>query len=111
MNFIWYTRGRNWGLRFVSSGGVQDPFPVYSEAFRGKEDEHEVFQRHGDHLALRFADPNGREDSSGRRILHDFVILGENEQNVVDFVAARDYVWPQVASLFEQCWLADEGPA
>ncbi len=31
--FIWATRGRTWGFRFLRKGGYEDPLGVYEDAF------------------------------------------------------------------------------
>ena len=35
--FIWATRGRTWGFRFLRRGGLEDPLGVYEATFsRGR---------------------------------------------------------------------------
>ena len=57
MNFIWATRGRTWGFRFVRDGGLPDPLVVYDTAFSGVGDEPEAWRRNAETVALRFPDP------------------------------------------------------
>jgi hypothetical protein len=42
----------------------------------GMDSGQELCRRTGDTVALRFPDPEGREDTAGRVIPHDFVISG-----------------------------------
>jgi hypothetical protein len=64
-------------------------------------------------VAVRFPDPDGRSDASGRVIPHDFVILGPPELvDSIDSVdAGRAMIWPCVADRFEAAWLAAKPPA
>ena len=36
--FIWATRGRTWGFRFLRTAGRVDPLKLYEAAFRGDLD-------------------------------------------------------------------------
>jgi hypothetical protein len=109
---IWATRGRTWGFRFLDRGGLDDPLHVYEEAFAGIEGEHEVCRRAGTMVAVRFLDPDGRRDSAGRLIPHDFVILGPPQlvESIDSVDAGRAVIWPVVADRFETAWLAPEPP-
>ena len=37
MRFIWATRGRDWGFKFLRDGGFSDPLPIYEAAFEGTD--------------------------------------------------------------------------
>lgn len=67
---IWSTQGRTWGHRFLRDGGAADPLVAHDRAFAGAEERAEVFYRRGATLALRFADPERRQDAAGRPIYH-----------------------------------------
>mgnify|MGYP003338186508 CR=1 FL=1 len=112
MRMIWATRGHKWGFRFLEHAGIDDPLGVYEQAFDGFEGECEVFRRRRGVVALRFSDPDGRCDSSGRVIPHDFVLLGPkrviSEIDSVD--AGRNLVWPKVAEFFADVWLDGDPP-
>ena len=66
MRFIWATRGKDWGFKFLRDGGFSDPLPIYEAAFEGTDPSLST---------LRFDDPEGRTDRAGRVIEHDFVFL------------------------------------
>lgn len=117
MSFLWATRGRTWGFRFLRDGGFADPLPVYDLAFSGAPDEPEVWHRvpgtaaGGELGALRFPDPVGRQDRAGRTIPHDFVLL---RPLVGEIASAHDglrLVWPLVADEFARVWDLPEPPS
>ena len=58
--FIWATRGRTWGFRFLRKGGLVDPLGVYEATFSKVGDQPEAWRRVADKVALRFPDPDGR---------------------------------------------------
>lgn len=85
MRFIWATRGRDWGFKFLRDGGFSDPLPIYEAAFAGTDSSL---------TALRFDDPEGRTDRAGRVIEHDFVLFDAPK------APSPEYVWPLVADEF-----------
>lgn len=107
---IWATRGRSWGFRFLRRGGLDDPLAVYEDAFRGLENQPEVWRRAAAGAALRFPDPEGRRDASGRIIPHDFVLLGAWAGRLRSFDEARSAIWQQVGDEFAGVWDLDEVP-
>lgn len=109
--FIWATRGRTWGFRFLRRGGLQDPLAVYEEVFSKVGDQQELMRRFGGKVALRFADPEGRKDASGRVIPHDFVLLGPSAERVDSLEDGRELVWRQVADEYESVWLEPQPPS
>ena len=74
---IWATRGRSWGFRFLLKGGLSDPLLAYERSFADHEDEPATCRRAAGTVALRFPDPLGRRDASGRVIPHEFVVFGD----------------------------------
>lgn len=102
--FIWATRGRTWGFRFLSDGGFVDPLPEYESTFSGIADEPEAWSRADDRVALRFADPEQRRDAAGRVIPHDFVLIGDWAADVDSVEAGVELVWPWVADAFARVW-------
>ena len=52
---------------------------------------------------LRFVDPNGRHDESGRPIFHDFVIF-EPEGEMRSIEDARARVWSEVGQTYRIIW-------
>ena len=96
MRFIWATRGRTWGFRFLRRGNLIDPLPEYSAAFARFEGVAQICDQVGGITALRFEDPLGRKDRSGRVIPHDFVILGDDWAGAHSVSSGIDLVWPLV---------------
>ena len=111
MTFIWSTRGREWGFRFLRSGGSRDPFIDYKQAFLGIEQDLEVWRRTGPVVALRFPTPNGRQDAAGRVIPQEFVVFGELASQINSVREGRELMWPLVAEDFDQMWDEPEPPA
>lgn len=103
-SYIWATRGRTWGFRFLRDGGLKDPLSVYEAAFSEIRDEPEAFGRVADKVAVRFVDPEGRQDASGRVIPHDFVLLGPWGEFVDSVEDGFRLIWPLVADEFERVW-------
>ena len=104
MNFIWATRGRTWGFRFLRTGDLPDPFDVYETAFAGTEDAIDAFYKRGATLAVRFADPEGRRDRAGRVIPHEFVILAPEAARFDTAEEARAALWDAVAEQYATLW-------
>lgn len=108
---IWATRGRDWGFRFLRSGGFEDPLGAYEEAFSGVEDQPEAWSRVDDKVALRFPDPEERRDAAGRVIPHDFVLLGPWADEITTLEDGRQRIWPEVADEFEKVWDQPKPPS
>lgn len=106
MRLIWATRGRTWGFRFLSDGGFEDPLPVYDSAFAGLGDELDAWQRVGDKVALRFADPLGRKDRAGRVIPHEFVVFRPLADEIRSVEDGRRLVWDLVSAEYARLWEA-----
>lgn len=109
--FIWATRGRAWGFRFLSDGGFVDPLPEYEATFSGIADEPEAWNRVGDRVALRFVDPEQRCDAAGRVIPHDFVLIGPWAAGVDSVETGIELIWPLVADDFDRVWEMPAPPA
>jgi hypothetical protein len=116
MSFIWATRGRTWGFRFLRNGGLEDPLPVYETAFSGVEDGSEAWRRVAETMtlpemvAVRFPDPGERRDLAGRVIPHDFVVFGALADDVDSVEDGLQRIWPLVADEFEQVWVLPKPP-
>lgn len=108
--FIWATRGRSWGFRFLRRGGFADPLPIYDAAFAEIGDQSEAWGRVADKVALRFPDPGGREDASGRTIPHEFVLFGPMAEGIDSLGEGRQRVWREVADEYEGIWDAPDPP-
>lgn len=110
MNFIWLTRGHDWGFRFLRTGGHEDPLVVYDECFKGIGDEPEVWRRVDETVALRFPDPRERRDAAGRVIPHEFVLFGAWADGVDSFAGGIELIWPLVEQEYERVWSLAEPP-
>lgn len=109
VRFIWATRGKSWGFRFLRSGGFDDPLGMYERAFAEVSDEREIFYRTDpETAALRIADPEGRCDSSGRVIPHDFVLIGRWANEIESLDDGLNAIWPLVSDEFGAMWDAAE---
>jgi hypothetical protein len=106
MSLIWATRGRTWGIRFLLDGGFDDPLPEYDALFLTVGDEPTVCHRVDGTVALRFPDPLGRTDRSGRIITHEFVVSGPLANEITSVEAGRRLIWnqPQVADEYARVW-------
>lgn len=111
MSLIWATRGKSWGFRFLRSGGSADPLIDYEDVFSGLDNQSQAFRRLGDRVALRFTDPEARQDAAGRPIPHEFVLTGENARDVNSLEAGREKIWPLVADEYAQIWDQSSPPA
>ncbi len=109
--FIWATRGRTWGFRFLRTGGLTDPLGEYERTFSKIGDQPEDWGRVDDKVALRFLDPKKRQDAAGRVIPHDFVLFGGWADGINSLEDGRQRVWPQVAVEFESVWDKAEPPS
>jgi hypothetical protein len=108
---IWATAGRSWGFRFVLKGGLSDPLPVYERSFANRKDEPTTFHRSAGTVALRFPDPLGRRDASGRVIPHEFVVFGDLADEIESVEDGRQRVWPLVAKVYAGTWDAERPPS
>jgi hypothetical protein len=103
-DFIWATRGRDWGFRFLRDAGLPDPLMTYEAAFSALGDEPDCFTKKGDVVALRMRDPEGRRDAAGRMIFHEFVLLRHVGVDVITAEDARRTVWPLVEAEYATIW-------
>ena len=110
MTFIWSTRGKTWGFRFLRDGGVLDPLVEYTQAFSGIENEREIWRRTDKVVAVRFADPQQRQDSAGRIISQEFVLFGDLASLVNSVEDGRATMWRMVAEQFDQIWDQADAP-
>jgi hypothetical protein len=110
VSFIWATRGRSWGFRFLRTAGISDPLLDYEAAFAGIEDAPQAWRRDANRVALRFPDPLGRQDRAGRVISHQFVVFEPLADEVHSVEDGLREVWPLVASRFAQVWDKPDPP-
>ena len=62
-------------------------------------------------MAVRFQDPEGRKDRSGRVIPHDLVVYGDFAADIHSVDDTLRLVWPQIAPVFDRVWAKPEGPS
>lgn len=110
MRFIWATRGRSWGFRFLRDGGLADPRSEYLRGFAGIEQEPEVWRRTQGFVSVRFPDPLNRQDSAGRVIPHEFVVFEPTASQIQTVQDARDRLWPLVSVEFARVWDQPDSP-
>jgi hypothetical protein len=108
---IWATRGRSWGFRFLLRGGLADPLLVYEQSFADLADEPTACHHAVGNVALRFPDPLGRRDASGRVIPHEFVVVGDLAGEVGSVADGLQRVWPLVAEAYARVWDAERPPS
>lgn len=77
---------------------------MYEGVFAELWDQAEAFRRVGGMVALRFPDPEGRRDASGRVIPHDFVLIGSWGDGISSFAEGRERLWQEVGEEFGQIW-------
>jgi hypothetical protein len=111
VSFIWATRGRAWGFRFLRTAGISDPLPDFEAAFSGLEDSPQAWHRATDKVALRFPDPLGRQDRAGRVISHQFVLFGPLSDGIDSVEDGVREIWPLVANRFNDVWDKPSPPA
>ena len=108
---IWATRGRFWGFRFLLKGGLSDPLRTYERAFAGHDDTPKTWRRAAGTVALRFPDPLGRRDASGRVIPHEFVVFGDMAGEIESVEDGLRHIWPLVAEAYARVWDAERPPS
>jgi len=104
MSFIWATRGKSWGFRFLATNYFADPLPEYESMFTGDETDAALFKRTGAKVGLRFPDPLDRKDASGRRIPHEFVVFPPLADEITSLEQGIETIWPIVADTYADAW-------
>lgn len=102
--FIWATRGKNWGFRFLRTADRPNPLELYEAAFLGITHLREAFQETADSVAFRFLDPENRRDAAGRVIPHEFVLLPPLPSSVTSVDEGFQLVWPLVKDDYARNW-------
>ena len=102
--FLWATRGKNWGFRFLRTAGRSNQLEIYRAAFLGVEDTPEAFQASEDTIAFRFLDPEKRRDAAGRVIPHEFLLFPPLPSKVSSVEEGFHLVWPLVKDDFARDW-------
>ncbi|WP_296183000.1 hypothetical protein [uncultured Corynebacterium sp.] len=55
-------------------------------------------------MALRFPDPEERDDESGRLIYHDLVISDHAIIDACSYEEACSFVWPLLSAEYSKLW-------
>jgi hypothetical protein len=108
---IWATRGRSWGFRFLLNGGLADPLRAFERSFAELGDTPRICHRTAGTVALRFPDPLGRRDASGRVIPHEFVVFGDLADEIESVEDGIQKVWPLVAKAYAEVWDSERPPS
>ena len=107
---IWATRGWDWGFRFLRDGGVDDPLDLYDAVFATAGEGPTLLVNRDGYTGLRFPDPKGRTDRSGRLIPHEFVLWAGMGGDVTTAEAGRDFICPLVEHEYDSKWLTPTPP-
>lgn len=104
MTFIWATRGKSWGFTFLEKAGRGDPLNEYERMTSHIREAASGCVRVGEAVAVKFRDPEGRRDRSGRPIPHTFVLYEDLARQVGSVEDALRLVWPLVAERYAAVW-------
>lgn len=88
----------------MRDAGLDDPRAAYLRWFSGIENEMPVYRKNGDVVVVRFPDPQGRRDSAGRIIPHEFVVFSPTSDGITSVNAAIRDLWPEVQDTFARVW-------
>ena len=84
---------------------------IAGSSFADLEDEPMACHRAAGNVALRFPDPLGRRDASGRVIPHEFVVFGDLVNDIGSVEDGLRQVWPLVAEAYARVWDAERPPS
>ena len=87
-----------------------DPLATYEQAFERADGERTYLGHSEGVVALRFPDPLGRCDESGRVIPHDVVLLESPDPRVASVEAGRELVWPLMEAAYAEVWDQPRAP-
>jgi hypothetical protein len=90
---------------------MSDPLQIYERSFADLEGEAATCHRVAGGVALRFPDPLGRRDASGRAIPHEFVVFGDLADEIESVEDGLQRVWPLVAEAYAGVWDAERPPS
>lgn len=94
----------------MRTAGLDDPLELYGKAFSTIGDTAEAWRQLDHSIALRFPDPDGRQDAAGRIIPHDFVLFDAWAEGIESLEDGVGRVWPTVADEYRKVWDSSEGP-
>ena len=111
-SLIWASRGRSWGFRFLLDAGLDNPLSTYDLAFAGSPEARSVLTHGEAWVALRFSDPDGRVDASGRVIPHEFIVVGGPLAGAINSLESGiGLLWDLVGGTHAKLWASPRGPS
>lgn len=93
------------------TGGLTDPLREYERTLAELLDPQAGCCRVAGKVGLRFPDPEGRRDASGRVIPHDFVLSGSLAEEVGSVEDGVQRIWPLVADFYGRAWSSGAPPS
>jgi hypothetical protein len=118
---LWSTRGYNWGFRFPLQPQkyekyCQDWLEHYEKMFEqfGDDDNRvvngylKIDNKETPFIAIRFKDPEDRNDISGRIIPHEVAIIGDDTQNLrsLNSLELKNAVWTLLSDTYSNIYQA-----
>lgn len=114
-NFLWMTRGKKWGFRFLSKCSLLAPVSetVYKAVFLHDDSRFGYWKgfvfldgRRQPYVACRCYDSMIQRDEAGRRIPHDFLLLCSDEEfKCLSGLAWESLILEQVRGLYSDRYL------
>lgn len=113
-NFLWMTRGKSWGFRYLSRCSSLSPVidAVYKTVFLHADDEGRIGYWKGGltvngrkwlYVACRCYDSMIQRDEAGRRIPHEFLLICSNEEyNLLNGLAWESIILDHVRELYSE---------
>jgi hypothetical protein len=111
-NFLWMTRGKKWGFRFLSKCSLlaSASETVYKTVFLRDDSRFGYWKgfvfldgRKQPYVACRCHDSTIQRDEAGRRIPHDFLLLCSDEEfKLLNGVAWESLILDQVRGLYAE---------
>jgi hypothetical protein len=101
-DIVFYSRGKNKGLRFMQNGGTPTPLAEFGKGFQGDYDQPmDYFHKYEGKIAVVLKDPEGRKDHAGRYIPHNLIIpksMAPGIDNIDDVV---EKIWPKLKDIYD----------
>jgi hypothetical protein len=116
---LWSTRGYDWGCRFPLQPQkynqyCEDWLENYEKMFYQSYNKDiqvnsgciEIDKNPIQYIAIKFADPEDRKDISGRPILHEVAILGNENKDLQNTtpIELRNIVWNKLSAVYHNIY-------
>ena len=97
-NVAFLTRGKDYGFRFLDSGGTKTPLSDLEGLFGDSVMDQSAgfFEKNGGVIGASFLDPDGRKDQAGRTIPHFVVVPKSMSKDINNLDDVVSKVWPQL---------------